>query len=87
MDDESGESMEPTEEVPLYIDRAMPEPFQYVTPKCPFPCVDLDPRLTRGSMGYLESTTQTPSRSAKPFCRAQQSVQRTDRQTDRQTAL
>ena len=45
------------------------------------------PHLIHGSLGLLESTAETASRSVQPFCWAHDCDIPTDRQTDRQTTL
>jgi len=43
------------------------------------------PHLIHGSLGSLESTFQTTSRSVQPFCRARDCDRQTDRQRDHAT--
>jgi len=65
--------------VSLYFTMLHPFP----PPNCPFPWGDADSHLVHGSLGPLESSTQTISRSVQPFLQAHYC----DRQTDRQTLL
>ena len=46
----------------------------------------LDPHLMLGSLGELQSTSRTASRSVQPFCRTRDRDRQTDIQTDGQTA-
>jgi len=52
---------------------------------CPFPWMDLDPNLIRGSLGPPESSTQTASRSVQPFLQGWGLTSVTDRPSDTPT--